>query len=121
MRASSVSAIALVAIASCGEQKNEPARTPKPEPPAETAAPTETSALPRHDAFDTPADALRKVLEAKPRVIGFGEYHQTLGSEHVPSALTRFRSQLLAPLKDVNVFQLPRNKFSRRGHFRGVQ
>jgi hypothetical protein len=44
--------------------------------------------------FDTPEAALAVALEGKPRVIAFGEYHQIEGGPKVPSALTRFRTQL---------------------------
>jgi hypothetical protein len=51
--------------------------------------------------FDTPEAALAAALHDKPRVIAVGEYHQIKGGANVPSALTRFRTQLLptvAPL-----------------------
>jgi hypothetical protein len=58
-------------------------------------------AAPAVRLFDTPDAALAAALAGKPRVIAFGEYHQIKGRSTVPSALTRFRTQLLptvAPL-----------------------
>ena len=48
--------------------------------------------------FDSPAAALGHLLKTRPRVVAFGEYHETEGAPKVPSALRRFTSQLLPVL-----------------------
>lgn len=49
--------------------------------------------------FDTPRQAFAVVLEAKPLVLGVGEYHEVEGSPKVKSALKRFTESLLPQLK----------------------
>src|SRR5262245_28884423 len=46
----------------------------------------------------SPAQLLQKLLEKKPRVMAFGEYHQVEGGPKVPSAVKRFGDQLLPVL-----------------------
>ncbi len=49
-----------------------------------------------HQSFPDAAAALAHVLErAKPRVVGFGEYHQVEGTTGILSTLERFRRDLL--------------------------
>lgn len=49
--------------------------------------------------YDSPEQALLKVLEDKPQVLAIGEAHAQKGSESVMSATHRFREQLLPMLK----------------------
>jgi hypothetical protein len=50
--------------------------------------------------FDSAADALRELLSANPRVIAFGEYHETKGAAAVDSSIARFTAQLLDVVRD---------------------
>ena len=62
---------------------------------ADVAPPT-----PRVRAIASAADAIRALVAGRPRVVAFGEYHQTEGTAHIPSALRRFIDELwpaLAP------------------------
>lgn len=54
--------------------------------------------VPRHIVFPGAGPALAHVLEDRPRVVGFGEYHQRVGGPQVPSALKRFTEQMLPVL-----------------------
>jgi len=54
----------------------------------------------RHHVFATPREALEKILAGKPRVIGFGEYHELIGSARVQSTLRRFTEQMLDLLEE---------------------
>jgi hypothetical protein len=64
-------------------------------------APAEAAA-PRPDEvrdFPSAAEAIRGLLQARPRVIAFGEYHQQQKTVAIPSALARFTRELLALLR----------------------
>jgi hypothetical protein len=50
--------------------------------------------------FDTPEDALRAILAEKPKLVAFGEYHETKGAPKVASAIARFRDLLLPVVSD---------------------
>jgi hypothetical protein len=54
--------------------------------------------VPRHVTFPGAGPALAHVLADRPRVVGFGEYHQRVGGPAVPSALKRFTEQMLPVL-----------------------
>ncbi|MFO0577723.1 MAG: hypothetical protein U1A78_27265 [Polyangia bacterium] len=90
------------------------APTPAAPTPAETTpAPGADEPLPVADAqpevsvHGSPAEALRAVLERArkdaadqpPRIVAFGEYHQTTGKTQIKSALKRFTEQLLPILQ----------------------
>jgi hypothetical protein len=45
--------------------------------------------------FDRPDEALAQLIALGPRVIGFGEYHQTNATKSVRSSLARFTDELL--------------------------
>src|SRR4051794_19615123 len=61
-------------------------------PPAGAAKPTITS-------FDSPLSAVQSLLAQKPRVVGFGEYHEiegaTAGGAKIRSSIKRFTEELL--------------------------
>jgi hypothetical protein len=52
-------------------------------------------------AFATSGEALAEILRVKPRLIGFGEYHQLSGGSKAKSALKRFTTDLLPMLATV--------------------
>ncbi|MBI5481542.1 MAG: hypothetical protein HY906_21980 [Deltaproteobacteria bacterium] len=54
--------------------------------------------VPRYVVFPGAGPALAHVLQDKPRVVGFGEYHQRVGGPTVPSAIKRFTEQMLPVL-----------------------
>ena len=60
----------------------------RPKPPPEPAI----------QLFDEPAAALRQLLLRRPRVVAFGEYHETTAGPKLPSAIHRFTEGLLPPL-----------------------
>lgn len=45
--------------------------------------------------FDSPADAMKAIMEVEPQIIGFGEYHKLTSSANVQSALSRFADEIL--------------------------
>jgi len=45
--------------------------------------------------YDRPEDALKKALESKPRVIGFGEYHEQAGGPEIVPPMERFSQHML--------------------------
>jgi hypothetical protein len=53
---------------------------------------------PRYQLFASAGEALREILKSGPRVVGFGEVHQKVGSAKVPSAVRRFTEQILSEL-----------------------
>jgi hypothetical protein len=88
----------------------------KPAPQAQpNAAPAEVEGRPaEHDAatkadtqggdlgygdearlFDSPAAAMKVILESKPKIIGFGEFHKLESSAAVQSALRRFADDII--------------------------
>lgn len=74
--------------------KKQPAAHEQDREAAGMATPAATPAV-RHRVFPGAAAALAEVLADDPRVIGFGEYHQTTATLHVPSALHRFTGEML--------------------------
>ncbi|MBN2574526.1 MAG: hypothetical protein JXP73_08160 [Deltaproteobacteria bacterium] len=68
------------------------AATPIDAVPPSAVAPTATS-------YPNAAAALRDLLAGEPRVIAFGEFHQTKATARIPSALKRFTRDLLGPLR----------------------
>jgi hypothetical protein len=86
----------LMAVLACGGKKDEKtagAGSGSAGPAPDAAGP----ALPPYRTFRSPAEALRVIVEeSKPRVLGFGEYHQTVGRAGVRSALSRFTAELFA-------------------------
>lgn len=82
-------------------------------PAAPAPAPAQDEPLPVADAqpevsvHGSPAEALRAVLERArkdaadqpPRIVAFGEYHQTTGKTQIKSALKRFTEQLLTVIQ----------------------
>lgn len=91
----------LAAFASaCSGESSAPKSAPDPAPrsvasPADAAPP-----LPRlnHKVFASASEALGEILASKPRVIGFGEYHELIGAEAVDSTLHRFTNDMLEAL-----------------------
>ena len=75
------------------------ARTPIDAGPPAAEALTATS-------YPNAAAALRALLGAKPRVIAFGEFHQTKATVRIPSALKRFTRNLLGPLREAGATDL---------------
>lgn len=79
---------------------------PGPEAAAEEPLAT-PDPLPEVTAYGSPVEALRAVLERArkdageqpPRIVAFGEYHQTTGKTQIRSALKRFTEQLLAVIQ----------------------
>lgn len=58
--------------------------------------------------FDRPDDALKKALESKPRVVGFGEYHERAGGPKVVPPMERFSHYMvdvIAPYTSDLVFE----------------
>ena len=49
--------------------------------------------------FGSPRAAFRKVLEAKPKILGVGEYHEIEGERRVRSSLAHFTRSLLPELR----------------------
>jgi hypothetical protein len=50
-------------------------------------------------SYDSLAPILARILHARPRVIAFGEYHQTKDGPKAPSAISRFTGQMLDAFK----------------------
>lgn len=91
----------LVACAACGQAEDAP-RAPArpavaPTKPAATAGAAPTVAS---DAYDDLGAALRAVIPADARVIGFGELHARTDRVNVPSALARFTDAGLPAIAD---------------------
>jgi len=82
---------ALLLVAACSREEPSPTPTPTPAP---------TPDLPPHQVFPTAREALDEILKSSPRVIGFGEYHQTNDSLGVRSAIKRFTEEMLAALAE---------------------
>lgn len=79
-----------------------PITAPPPAPPA----PPPLTDKPEASLYDTPAAALAAIVARAeqdagqpPRVVAFGEYHETIKNGGVPSALKRFTLQLLPVLQ----------------------
>ncbi len=102
---SALALVAIVAATGCGEQRGADSnKSQKPTEPAtgpreSAAAPADAAPAPgRHRAreFATPAKALAAILEEKkPRVIGFGEYHELRSSAAVQSTIHRFTADMI--------------------------
>ena len=56
------------------------------------------SPRPNHKVFANASEALAEILASKPRVIGFGEYHELKSSVAVNSTLHRFTNDMLEAL-----------------------
>jgi hypothetical protein len=95
--------LALALVAACGREPTRPAAkapsdaAPAPAPKA-TWTETTDGGVPRHIVFPGAGPALAHLLADRPRVVGFGEYHQRVGGPTVPSALKRFTEQMLPVL-----------------------
>ena len=63
---------------------------------ASAFAPANAAAKPELKLFDSAAAALDSLLATRPRVIGFGEYHEIEGGPIAKTALAHFREELLA-------------------------
>src|SRR5262249_46645564 len=88
----------VVALAACsgGATKAPPPADAGPAAVPVPDAAAAAVALPPYRTFPSVADALRVILdESRPRVLGFGEYHQKVGTAAVGSALSRFTAELL--------------------------
>jgi hypothetical protein len=88
---------ALILLVGCGDERA--AGPPAAAAPAPSAAPAPASApraeLP-HRLFPTAAAALEHVLErTRPRIVGFGEFHQQEATRSIRSTLERFSRDLL--------------------------
>ncbi len=75
-----------------------PAAAPPPSGVAEPAPEAEECGALGCRLFESPADALRHVLESKPLVLGVGEAHALKGTEGVESTTSRFTRELLPVL-----------------------
>lgn len=93
MRVSPLVVLTLTSVLACG---NRESRDEAPNPPAEAAPAEPESAFER---FPSTAAAVTAVLgrprARAPRVIGFGEYHQSQGGPPVATSLYRFRELVL--------------------------
>lgn len=49
-------------------------------------------------SFATPQEAFAQVLQARPQILGVGEYHELKGAPKVPSAIKRFTTSFLPVL-----------------------
>lgn len=56
--------------------------------------------------FPTAAEAVQSLLGDAPRVISFGEYHQTKATSKIPSALKRFSYEILPSLQEAGATDL---------------
>ena len=83
-----------------------PAPASPPAPPAPAPPPPTLTDKPEASLHDTPEAALAAIVARAekdagqpPRVVAFGEYHETTKNGGVPSALKRFTQQLLPVLQ----------------------
>lgn len=90
-------ALIAVAAASCSS-KSERAKPAPPPPPSDAAAPT--TAGPTYQRFPDEGAAIASLLERRPRILAFGEYHEMQGAAPVRSALERFSSTILPVVAD---------------------
>ena len=86
-----VVALIILALSAGCSNKREPA----PEPTAERLPTEDAGRGPRLEYFATSRDAFARVLTAKPRVLGVGEFHTKKGGAKLTSALARFTRELL--------------------------
>lgn len=99
--------VALPLLGTVGNLSSSRANMPPP-PPRVFAADAQGDA-PQLRVFGSPAEALARILTAaeqdatgpdkSPRVVAFGEYHETTKNSGVPSALKRFTQELLAVMQ----------------------
>lgn len=101
-----------LAVAACGHTSSKPAvrapgSSPLPSlPTAPTSQPTSQPAqaapvsYPNHRMFETAGGAMIEVMRLAPRVIGFGEYHEKVGTAKVQSPLKRFTRDILEGVAD---------------------
>jgi len=100
--------VALLGAPACGRDAARPPGRPSVALDAAAAGPgaaarprwveASDGGVPRHALFPGAGAALAHVLESRPRVVGFGEYHQRIGGATVPSAIKRFTEQMLPVL-----------------------
>ena len=76
----------------CGGEEQPIA--PKKEVPPVTVK-EESPPTAQFEKFPTAAKAVQTLLARRPRVVGFGEYHSTIGGAPVVGSLTRFRKDIL--------------------------
>jgi hypothetical protein len=105
MRPALVALAAAALAAGCSKASDSGgASAPAADQPAEPAEPAEPAAEPaepalRHQVLPDAAAALEHILAGRaPRVIGFGEYHQTAATADVPSAIGRFTAEMIDAL-----------------------
>jgi hypothetical protein len=94
-----LTAIALLGCSSKTERA-APAPTPVAAAPGDAApAPRDVapapSPAPHFEVFADEGAAIAHLLESKPRILAFGEYHEVEGAAPVRSALERFRATIL--------------------------
>lgn len=96
----------LLAVGCTKAGTDTPKEAPKPATPGDAraalAAPQDTSEAPPavSDAFPDMASALKTVIPADARVLGFGEIHQRTDRKQVTSALSRFTTDGLPAIAD---------------------
>jgi len=79
--------------------EGEPSQATGEKPASATPAEGDELAGVHYRVFATAREALETILATKPRVIGFGEYHELTGSAKVQSTVRRFTEQLLDLMK----------------------
>jgi hypothetical protein len=65
-----------------------------------------TTPAPTASRYPTAAAAMRALLKSEPRVVAVGEFHQTKATAGIPSAIKRFTTQMLAPLRGAGATDL---------------
>jgi len=92
--------VALLLIVGCGENKQPP--DPDVRDAIDSATVVDTGPAPpslRHERYPDALTAVEQVLaRTKPRVVGFGEFHQQQGTAAIRSTLERFSHSLLPAL-----------------------
>lgn len=92
----SVGLTALVLTACSSKADRAPAAPPATSPPADAApVPQESDPALPYRVFPDEGAAIAHLLERRPRILGFGEYHEIEGAAPVRSALERFRHSIL--------------------------
>lgn len=92
--------LAILLAVGCADRNNADVRKAPDSPtapgPAKAVAPDARAAdLPPHTVYASAGEALRAILEAKPRVLGFGEFHALKGAPPVATPLRRFTDGML--------------------------
>lgn len=91
--------LALVLAVACSKSESKPSEPEaSKQPAASDAAPAVDPGLPEHAILPSAKEAFALILEQTPRVLGIGEYHQTLDTAHIESALATFEAELLGSL-----------------------